>query len=145
MGVPSGSSLLIQWLSNFLTVTHQKRIYYIVIIHVYIHVLSGKINSWNSVHFCFAWCISHSSLFYWNRKCVSCNPQNWSHDTLLIHSDRKFGNFDIRRGEKWFERKKVPCVAGEMRADPSGWDSGRASWRRWHLSWTLNDGMKPAI
>lgn len=114
---------------------------------VYIHVLSGKINSWNSVCFCFAWCTSYSSLFYWKRKCVSCDPQNWFHGTLLAESDREFGNYDLieERGEKWFERKKVPCVAVERRADPSGWDSGRASWRRWLLSWALSDGVKPVI
>lgn len=43
-GVPSGSSLLIQWLSYFLTVTHQKSIYDIVIQCTFMYCLEKQIH-----------------------------------------------------------------------------------------------------
>lgn len=109
---------------KLLTVTHQKSTYYIVIIRMHIHVLSGKINSWNSVHFCFAWCISYSSLSYWNRKWVSCNPQNWSHDNANRQWPEVWKFWSTRRGEKWLERERAICGSRDESRPSLGFRQG---------------------
>lgn len=142
--LPSGSSTLMWRFSNFLTVTRQKK---------YISVQpETKIHETRLI---FLLCmmdsdIFYSSFFYWKRKRATCNPWNWSHDPRLMVSDQKFEISDQREGSKgkviW---KKASAMVGSREAGRSfrlGFgDLGRASQRKWHSSWALNDAVMLGI